>query len=58
MYERVATEYDIDCVQRYGEDLDAILIFVGYLLFTLVTYLTCFRRQVCSLRSALASPPA
>ena len=50
MYKREATEYDMDYIKKYDEDLNTTLIFVrcpppapG------ATYLTCPHRRVCSL---------
>ena len=50
-YKREATEYDVDYVRKYDEDLNTTLIFVRHPPFPLVTYLTHCCRLVCSLPS-------
>ena len=51
MYKREATEYDVDYVRKYDEDLNTTLIFVCHPPSPLVTYLTGCCRLVCSLPS-------
>jgi len=48
MYKKEATEYDTDYVKKYDEDLNTTLIFVRRVQFASASYLTCFRRRVCS----------
>ena len=52
VYKREATEYDVDYVKKYDEDLNTTLIFVCPLLYTLLNPLTWSRRRACSLQSA------
>jgi len=55
VYKKEATEYDVDYVKKYDEDLNTTLIFVRCALFALATRLTHPRRLVCSLLSARRS---
>jgi len=55
MYKREATEYDVDYVKKYDEDLNTTLIFVRRSSCTPTNHLTCCRRRVCSLPSAQPS---
>ena len=55
VYKREATEYDMDYVKKYDEDLNTTLIFVRHPLIALTDYLTYPHRPVCSPPSALHS---
>ena len=55
VYKREATEYDMDYVKKYDEDLNTTLIFVRRPPFALTNHLICPHRLVCSLPSALHS---
>ena len=52
MYKREATEYDMNYVKQYGEDLNTILIFVCCSSSILFNRLTRSYRRVCSLSLA------
>jgi len=52
VYKRESTEYDLDYVKKYDEDLNTTLIFICRALFVLAAHLTHSRRLVCSLPSA------
>ena len=55
MYGRETAKYDADYAKKYDDDLNTTLIFVRPSLFSLVKYLTCSHRPVCSLPSAQPS---
>jgi len=52
MYKRETKEYDTEHIQKYGEDLNATLLFVSFSLSKHDITLTMFTRLVCSLPSA------
>ena len=55
VYKKEVTEYDVDFIKEYDEDLNTTLISVRHLLFALAVHLICSRRPVCSLSSAQRS---
>ena len=52
IYKKEATEYDVNYVRKYDEDLNTTLIFVRRLPLALAAYLTRSQRLVCFLLSA------
>jgi len=52
VYKKEATEYDVDYVKKYDEDLNTTLIFVRRLPLALTVLFTRPRRPACSPRSA------